>query len=205
MTPTRKRLPRAEREQRMLDAAEKVFASDSFQAASMEEIAKHSGITKAMLYQYFGSKEGLYEATIERGRADLFEKLAAAVASAEPGRPRLVAFLNGYFDYVEANRGSWWLLYGETSSGAVNAMRARNADLIAELLRESLAELDHEADPDLVAILARSLVGSGEEVGRWWASRPDVPKARVVEQYLAVASGAIDATFRPIVAPAVQP
>jgi AcrR family transcriptional regulator len=196
MATTRKRLPRAEREQRMLDAAETVFARDSFQAASMEEIARHSGITKALLYQYFGSKEGLYEATVERGRAHLFAALAAAVAGAESGRPRLLAFVNGYFDYVEANRGIWWLLYGETASVAVNEMRTRNAELIGELLRESTASDARAPDPELLEVVARTLVGAGEEVGRWWAGRPDVPKERVVAHFLTVAGGAIDAAFR---------
>src|SRR5712691_11839152 len=135
---TRKRLPRAEREERMLDAAETVFGRHGFQVASMDEIARRSGITKALLYQYFGSKEGLYEACVERGRADLFEVLREAVSAAPPGREQLAAFVNGYFDFVEENRGVWWLLYGEASSSAVNAMRARNAELIADLLRASL-------------------------------------------------------------------
>ena len=195
-TPTRKRLPRAEREQRMLDAAGQVFDEHSFQAASMEEIAERSGITKALLYQYFGSKEGLYEATVERGRAELFAALEAAVASVPPGRTQLVAFVQGYFDFVEAHRGHWWLLYGEASSSAVNAMRERNAQRIAGLLGDALAEIGRTAEPDAIEVLAHSLVGAGEQVGRWWAARPEVPKEAVVARFLAVAGGGIDETFR---------
>src|ERR671930_1407894 len=77
----RKRLPRAEREERMLDAAEAVFGKHGFQAASMDEIARRSGITKALLYQYFGSKEGLCEAAVERSRARLFDALRDATAA----------------------------------------------------------------------------------------------------------------------------
>ncbi|HEY8584880.1 MAG TPA: TetR/AcrR family transcriptional regulator [Capillimicrobium sp.] len=193
-TTPRKRLPRAEREQRMLDAAEHVFGEHSFGSASMEEIAQRSGITKALLYQYFGSKEGLYEATVERSRAELFRALEASVASVPPGTPRLEAFVDGYFDYVEANRGHWWLLYGEASSAAVNAMRERNAELIAGLLAD---ELDGSpVAPEAIAVLAHVLVGAGEQVGRWWAARPGVPKALVKAQFRAAASGAIAAAFR---------
>jgi AcrR family transcriptional regulator len=193
---TRKRLPRAEREERMLDAAEAVFGKQGFQAASMDEIARKSGITKALLYQYFGSKEGLYEACVERGRADLFELLREAVAGAKPGRPQLAAFVKGYFDFVEENRGVWWLLYGEASSSAVNEMRARNAELIVELLTSALEEQGRKPDPNALAVLAHHLVGAGEQVGRWWADRPEVPKKTVVSTYLELAGGAIDAVFR---------
>jgi AcrR family transcriptional regulator len=202
MPPVRKRIPRAEREQRMLDAAEVVFGRESFQGASMEEIAQRSGITKALLYQYFASKEGLYEATVERGRARLFEALAEATAAAGPGRERLVAFVDGYFDYVEANRHSWWLLYGETASAAVNAMRDRNAELIAELVAADAEGAGRVVDADALAVLAHSLVGAGEQVGRWWATRPDVPKRDVVERFLAMAGGAIAVAFAPAPAPA---
>jgi AcrR family transcriptional regulator len=201
MPTVRKRIPRAEREQRMLDAAEVVFGRESFQAASMEEIAKRSGITKALLYQYFTSKEGLYEACVERGRARLLAALAEATGAAEPGRARLVAFVEGYFDYVEANRHSWWLLYGETSSAAVNGMRERNAELIAELVAADAASAGRTVDADALAVLAHSLVGAGEQVGRWWATRPDVPKADVVARFLAMTGGAIGVTFQ--AAPAV--
>jgi AcrR family transcriptional regulator len=196
MATTRKRLPRAEREERMLDAAETVFGRHGFQAASMDEIARRSGITKALLYQYFGSKEGLYETCVERGRAELFESLSRAVAAAPPGRPQLAAFVNGYFDFVEQNRGVWWLLYGEASSAAVNAMRARNAELIAELLRQALEEEGRKPDEQALAVLAHHLVGAGEQVGRWWADRSDVPKKAVVKSFLELAGGAIDAVFQ---------
>lgn len=207
MPPTqRKRIPRAEREQRMLDAAEVVFGRDAFPAASMEEIAQRSGITKALLYQYFSSKEGLYEATVERGRARLFEALAEATAAAAPGRERLLAFVEGYFDYVEANRHTWWLLYGETSSAAVNAMRDRNAELIAQLVGTEVEAAGLAPDAEALAVVAHSLVGAGEQVGRWWVTRPDVAKREVVDRFMAMAAGAIAVVFQaPAPAPAAAP
>jgi AcrR family transcriptional regulator len=195
-TPTRKRLPRAEREERMLDAAAHAFAEHGFQAASMEQIAEGSGITKALLYQYFGSKEALYAACVERGRAELFDEIGQALAEVPPGPARLRVFVERYFDSLEANRGSWWLLYGETSTPAVNAMRERNAEAIGRAVRGVLEAADREPDPARVELLAHALVGAGEQVGRWWAEHGDVPKAEVVEHFLVVAGGAIDAVFR---------
>lgn len=178
----------------MLDAAEEVFAAHSFVSAPMEEIAQRSGITKAMLYQYFGSKEGLYEATIERGRTRIFDDIVASLEGVS-GPARLEAFVRGYFAYVEENRGTWWLLYGETGSAAVNEMRSRNSELIEGLLREEI-DADGAIDDGMITVLARTLVGAGEEVGRWWASHPEVPKEQVVEDFLAVAAGAIAGVVR---------
>jgi AcrR family transcriptional regulator len=195
--PTRqKRMPRQEREQRMLDAAEEVFSAHSFVAAPMEEIAQRSGITKAMLYQYFGSKEGLYEATIERGRTRLFDDIVASLEGVTVGPAQLEAFVRGYFAYVEENRGTWWLLYGETGSAAVNEMRSRNSELIEGLLREAVDDGSGTVEPRVLTVLARTLVGAGEEVGRWWAAHPEIPREQVVEDFLAIAAGAIAGVVR---------
>lgn len=196
-TPARqKRMPRQEREQRMLDAAEEVFSAHSFVSAPMEEIAQRSGITKAMLYQYFGSKEGLYEATIERGRTRIFDEIVASLEDVPKGPAQLEAFVRGYFAYVEANRGTWWLLYGETGSAAVNEMRSRNSDLIEGLLRDAIDDGSATVDAERMTVLARTLVGAGEEVGRWWAAHPEIPRERVIEDFLAVAAGAIAGVVR---------
>jgi AcrR family transcriptional regulator len=180
----------------MLDAAETVFGSRGFQAASMDEIARRSGITKALLYQYFASKEGLCEATVDRGVARLFAALEEATSEAPPGMGQVAAFVQGYFDYVEASRGSLWLLYAEASSAAaLNQMRPRNADLIADLIARGFEELGREPDHERLAVLAQHFVGAGEQIARWWVDQPSVPKDLVVAQFLEAAGAAITAAF----------
>jgi hypothetical protein len=96
---------------------------------------------------------------------------------------------------VEANRHSWWLLYGETSSAAVNAMRDRNAELIAELVAADAHDAGRAVDDEALAVLAHSLVGAGEQVGRWWTTRPDVARQVVIDRFMAMAGGAIAVVF----------
>jgi AcrR family transcriptional regulator len=189
-TATRRRLPRSERESRMLDAAGEVFAARGFGAASMDEIAEGSGITKALLYQYFGSKRGLYAACVERERAALFDGIAAELRDVAPGRDQLRVFAHRYFDSIEANRHSWWLLYGEAGSDAVEAMRARNGEAIEAALRAALGP-----DRDL-RVLTQAVVGAGEQVGRWWRAHPDVAKAEVVDAFVRIVDGAAGAAAR---------
>ena len=77
---TRRRMPRAEREDVMLHAAGQVFARSGFHDASMDDIAEAAGISKPMLYNYFGSKQGLYIAYLERSGRSLLAAMREAGA-----------------------------------------------------------------------------------------------------------------------------
>jgi AcrR family transcriptional regulator len=186
---TRRRLPRAEREQRILDVAEREFEQHGFRGASMEQIAQRSGITKALVYQYFESKEGLYCACVERGRAQLFQNLQAA-ASVKP-QQMLAAIVDSYFDQLDAARNSWYVLYGDAPRRAVDEMRRRNAEVIAELLRgvTPLSERDIELGAQLI-------VGAGEQVGRWWLANRATPAEEVKARFSVAIGGAIAAMGR---------
>src|ERR1700750_104069 len=133
-----KSVPRAEREQQMLDSAEQVFGQRGYQPTSMNDIAAGAGISKAMLYSYFESKEALYVACVERYRARLFERAEDEVMHAPDPAAGLEAFARVYFDHIEEWREpGWWVLYGEASTQAISEMRARNAVLIEQLLRRA--------------------------------------------------------------------
>src|SRR5213080_3115010 len=79
----RRKVPRAVRERQMLEVAGRVFAARGFHDASMDEIAQGAGISKPMVYSYFGSKEGLYFAYIELAGQRLLERMAEAAAGVE--------------------------------------------------------------------------------------------------------------------------
>lgn len=191
-TETRRRIPRAEREARMLDAAEIAFAEHGFAGASMDSIATESGITKALLYQYFGSKEGLYTACVERARLELFDRIVAAAEQADGAVERLMKITEIYFDDLLARRGSVTVLYGDAPRAAVDQMRERNADTIAHILR-----LDYpEAADDAVALVAHLIVGAGEQVGRWWTRRPEVPVDEVRARFARLIGTAVASELR---------
>lgn len=183
--PAKRRLPRAEREQRILDAAEAEFSHHGFARASMERIAQGSDITKALLYQYFGSKEGLYVAGVERARARLFEQLQATAAAAPPST-MLAAIVDTYFDQLEAEREGWCVLYGDAPAAAVDEMRNRNAATISELIRAATPLGGHDAE-----LIAQLIVGAGEQVGRWWLEHRELPAEYVKAGFTAAIAGAI--------------
>src|SRR3982074_56633 len=83
--PPAKRMPRPERELQMLEVAGRSFAARGFHAVSMDGIAEQAGISKPMLYHYFGSKEGLYVAYVrDEGRTLLAGMRDATDPSASP-------------------------------------------------------------------------------------------------------------------------
>lgn len=186
-TATRRRLPRAEREARMLDAAEKVFAQSGFATASMEQIATDSGITKALIYQYFGSKEGLYVACVERSRRELFDRMEAAAAAAEGPVERLNRLTSIYLENLIALKGRPILLYGDAPVEAVDEMRERNAQALYRILAIDFPE----ADPTDLQLAANLVVGAGEQVGRWWARNPEVPVGSVWPRFAGMVGAAL--------------
>src|SRR3954452_24407209 len=107
----RRRLPRAEREEQMGDAALELFTERGFDDAARAAIAARVGITKPMLYSYFGSKEGLYLACIERAARPMIETMqAAALAESEPDR-RLWSGTRAFLGWVEEHREVWARFY----------------------------------------------------------------------------------------------
>lgn len=186
MSAVRSRLPRAERELLILDAAEREFNRRGFRDASVERIAQGGGITKALVYQYFESKEGLYAACVERGRARMFERMQEAAVAAGPRR-MLAAVVDSYFEQLDVTRNSFYVLYGDAPPGAVDEMRRRNAQLISELLREGADLPDDDRE-----LMAHMIVGAGEQVGRWWLEHREVPTKQVKARFTAAIAGAIN-------------
>src|SRR3954470_24533346 len=179
--PTRRRLPRAEREEKMLDAALGVFTARGFDAASMDEIAAASGITKPMLYSYFGSKEGLYLACLDRAALPMIEALrGAAVAEEDPAR-RLWAGTRAYLGWVDAHRELWARFFLEAS--ARGGAPAARVDELSREVGETLAELfggsARAAGVGAMAeveAMAVCLQGATSAMARWWLDHPDVPR-----------------------------
>ena len=168
----------------MLDAAERVFASRGFRGASMDEIAAECGVTKPMLYAYFGSKEELFAACgIPRGER-LRARLRATVAegSADPSE-RLWRAFRTIFARVADNRETWRLLYppeGPAPGGALGAHAAMNrramTELVTELLREAAAEEGVGADAMAqLEPLAHALVGAALGLASWSVAHPEEP------------------------------
>ncbi|ANS26187.1 TetR/AcrR family transcriptional regulator [Rhodococcus opacus] len=161
-----KRLPRAVREQQMLDAAVDVFSDRGFHETSMDAIASKAEISKPMLYLYYGSKDELFAACIQREGLRFVEALAPAGDPGLSPREQLRRALEGFLGFVGKHRKSWMVLYRQAMGqqafvGSVQSSRDRLIELTAHLLESSTKDPEPGQDFELIAI---ALVGAGEAV-----------------------------------------
>ena len=158
----------------------------------MDEIAAAAGITKPMLYSYFGSKEGLFAACTRTAAAGLREELQGVVM--EAGRPPDELFYAGVlavFDFVEQNRESWMVLYSEGGAAGgpfgTEAAEAREAmiELLEALFRQVAARRGVSAEAlSHTRTLARALTAAMLSVASDWARNPDEPKELVALRFM---------------------
>jgi AcrR family transcriptional regulator len=187
-------VPRAVREQRILDVAGQAFSRRGYHAASMEQIAAGADVTKPVVYAYFGSKEGLYAAYVEREGRELIARMrGAADASVDPAE-RLRAGTLQFLGFVAERRDGWQLLYAEAAARGgpaaeqIAQLRARIVAMVRRLLAAETASAGQEAVLDA---LAHAFVGAGESLANWWLTRPDVPSEEVAGLLLASARAAV--------------
>ncbi len=190
-------MPRAEREEQILEIAGGVFARDGYHAAAMDEIARLVGVSKPMLYTYFGSKEGLYVAYIERTGQELLERLSNALVEPDASLERLRARVGEFLTFVEEHRDGWRVLFHEASSSRpvaeqVAQLRRRIAGTVRGQVHAALAG-EAELSDSAADFVAHAVVGAGESLANWWLEHPEVPRAQVAEWYADVIRGAVAA------------
>ncbi|MGW1542437.1 TetR family transcriptional regulator [Streptomyces sp. NPDC002309] len=177
-----KRMPRAVREQQMLDAAVQIFGQRGYIAASMDDIAELAGVSKPLVYLYLNSKDDLFTACIRREAQALFEAVQAGVRPDTPADRRLWDGLLAFFTHTARHPDGWSVLHlqarthGEAFAAEVTAMRADIVTFVTRLIAE--AARDARQDPGLpepeFAGLAQALVGAAESLAEWANATPHV-------------------------------
>ncbi|MFF0654897.1 MULTISPECIES: TetR/AcrR family transcriptional regulator [Micromonospora] len=191
-TPTFKRLPRAVREQQMLDAAVKVFSRRGFHAASMDEIADDAGISKPMVYAYLGTKEELFIACLHRESTRMMEAIAGAAAPDLPADERLWRGLRAFFGFVGAHRDGWAVLYRQARgsqpfAAELAAMRGRLVEVVAGMLDHALRASGREVGATDLEVVAYALVGASESLADWLADHPEADAGKTATRMMNVA------------------
>jgi AcrR family transcriptional regulator len=194
-------MPRERREQQILDVAGAVFAGSGYHVASMDEIADSAGVSKPMLYTYFGSKEGLYLAYIRRAGGELLERLVAARPRDRSPGARLRARITEFLAFVEEHRNGWKVLFGEVGSSRpfaenVAAVREQIAEAIRVMIEGGTGSRCGYARPASDAI-AHALVGAGESLANWWLDHPEVARDEVADWYYGVVQAVLAGPSRP--------
>src|SRR6266487_2138351 len=80
----RVRMTGQERREQLLDVGRVLFAEKGFEATSIEEIADRAKISKPIVYEHFGGKQGLYAVIVDREVQQLLERITAALDADHP-------------------------------------------------------------------------------------------------------------------------
>ncbi|MDG4834507.1 TetR/AcrR family transcriptional regulator [Solwaraspora sp. WMMD1047] len=194
--PAFKRLPRAVREQQMLDAAVTIFSRHGFHPASVDDIAALAGISKPMVYAYLGTKEELFVACLHREGTRMMSAIGASIDPDLAPDDQLWRGLRAFFGFVGAHRDGWAVLYRQARGERPFADElATLRDRIVQVVTGMLGGLLRRAAPDRAAdvtetdleVMAYALVGAAESLADWLCDHPDAEPDRMATRMMNIA------------------
>jgi AcrR family transcriptional regulator len=190
-TPVRTRLPRAERMEQTVAAAHALFAERGYAAVTMDDVAAAVGVTKPLLYNYFGNKEQLYLACLAQAGDALVATVVEAVGQTTNPAEALRLGLHAFFGFVDGDRSAWAVLFDETLPAGgeiaeqVATYRTRLRDLIAASLLDQLPARSRERARTEVEALSTAIMGAAEALVRWWLRTGAMPAAEAADLLIA--------------------
>lgn len=183
----RKRLTAAARREVIEREATGVFAERGYHGASMDEIAKRSGVTPPVVYDHFESKLALHRRLLERTRDELLEMWRTNLAGDQPAEERIPRALEAWARYVEEHPYAPRMFFHETTGDPeVQAIHKQVQDQARVALggilgREPGAEKIAGSTDPLALEMAAEVMRSGlTGLAIWWSEHPDVPREQIV-------------------------
>jgi AcrR family transcriptional regulator len=183
----RRRLSAAARRELIEAAAAEVFAERGYRGASIEQIARRSGVSPPVVYDHFASKLDLYRRLLERHYAELREVWRTTFVGEESPAARIARSFDAWFAYIETHPFAGRLLFqspsGDAAAEAVHAevSGASSAAIMplfaAEPGAENLAGALDQAGMEMAWVVLRGVL---QGLALWWADHPEVPRERVV-------------------------
>jgi AcrR family transcriptional regulator len=176
----RVRMSAPERREQLIGVACALFAERGFEASSVEEIAERAGVSKPVVYQHFGGKEGVYAVVVDRE----VQRLTASIASAfDAPHPRQVAELaaDGFLGYIEDHEEGFRVLVRDAPIGVTGGSFASVIVDVATRAERLLVEqfADRGFDEETAPMYALMLVGAVALVGEWWLEHRTLPRDQV--------------------------
>ena len=169
-----------ERRQQLLDIGRRLFAERGFDGTSIEEIAAQAGVSKPVVYEHFGGKEGLYAVVVDRE----VERLTTVTTKLFQGTNSRVKFESAavaLLKYIEDNADGFRILVRDSSpgsgSGTYGTLLADIASQVDNIMADFLKA--HGRDPKLAPMYSQMMVGMVAFTGQWWLDAR-TPKVEVV-------------------------
>ena len=186
-TAPRKRMTAAARREVIELAAAQLFAERGYYAASVDEIARRSGVTPPVVYDHFESKRDLYRRLLERHFAELREVWREHFVGEAPLAERMSRSFDAWFTYIESHPFASRMLFRDTvgdpdadavQAAVADASRAAIMPLFArEPGSENMAGSTAGEGLEMAWVVMRGVL---QGLAIWWGDHPEVPRERVV-------------------------
>jgi AcrR family transcriptional regulator len=190
---TRKRLSRGERYELILDSAIEVLGSRGYHNVSMDDIAEAAGVSKALVYQHFPSKDEMYLEVLRAYQMKIAEQVLPAWGSDLPQEERFWRGFVAFFKFVDSNREAWGVLFrdaveiDDSMVKGIQTVNAEMAEMIAKLFVKDLK--GREADPLLTQYslaAGHAVVGACHALADYSLDHPEESVFRLAATGMAV-------------------
>jgi len=182
---TRTRLSASERRNQLVEVGRAVFAEKGYDGASVEEIAERAKVSKPIVYEHFGGKEGLYAVVVDREMEYVIAQISSAIAEGSP-RDRIEAASLAFMRYVEERPDGFAVLSRDApaTTGLANLL-AEVAERVGTIFRNEFKRAGYDARS--APLYAQALIGMVTYVGQWWIENPKMSAEEAASHIAALA------------------
>lgn len=175
-----------QRREQLVDIGRSLFAERGFDGTSIEEIAARADVSKPVVYEHFGGKEGLYAVVVDREMDDLLGRITSALNPRDAGsaaHPRVVLerAATALLDYIEASTDGFRILVRDSpvtqSTGGFASLISDAASQVEHILAAEFRSRGFEAKH--APMYSQMLVGMVALTGQWWLEVRKPKKAEV--------------------------
>ena len=141
-----------------------------FEGTTIEEIAASAGVSKPVVYEHFGGKEGLYAVVVDREIESLLSAVQGALTSEGTSREIIERAALALLGYVETSTDGFRILVRDSPTGqATGSFASLMSDIASQVEHILAAEFkSHKLDPKAAPMYAQMLVGMIALTGQWW-------------------------------------
>ncbi|MEW9554183.1 TetR/AcrR family transcriptional regulator [Nonomuraea sp. NPDC050783] len=166
---SRRRMSGSERREQLIRISRTLFAEKGFDGTSIEEIAATAQVSKPVVYEHFGGKEGVYAVVVDREMQKLLTMITEAL-SASHSLIKLERAALALLQYIEESSEGFRILvrdsHAASGTGTFASLISEIASQVEDVLADEFSARGY--DPKLAPIYAQMLVGMVALTGQWW-------------------------------------
>jgi AcrR family transcriptional regulator len=177
----RSRMTGKQRREQLIEVGRKLFAEKGFEGTSVEEIAAKASVSKPVVYEHFGGKEGLYAVVVDREIAALLGGITGTLSAELGSRETLERAAMALLDYIDSNTDGFRILVRDSPPGqSTGSFASLISDVASQVEHILAAEFKRrKLDPKSAPLYAQMLVGMVALTGQWWLDSRKMKKADV--------------------------